>query len=468
MPAQTLPGDTAPLLDLAEQKIGAGQHKAALALLLPALQRGASDLRSLSLAAGCYWALDDAETAMALIRLGIEAAPENAMAWGKLGAMALYVGEREVARAAYEQSVRLNPRSASALAALNRLAPLDRGGRHVRLLREMVKDRKLPARERMLAANALGRVEEAAGNFGPAFHHFTRSNKLAAGRYDPAALERKLDDQRRLFDPAQLPPVAPAKDAPRLVFITGLPRSGTTLTESILARHPQVRSVGESLALTETMLWLRRAHGGAGAWDFLQAMTPELAAKARQVFLARIGAKPGDGVIVDKMPMDCLDLGLVRLILPEARIVFMSRHPLDVGLSNFVTAFDRGNGFSTRLDWMGHITRIVRDSIADYVPKLGDCLRLQSYRALVERPEAQIRDLLDHAGLPWDPACLAPEAAGGAVRTASVLQVRERINTRGLDKWRAYEAQLAPLVAALGGAEQIAEWEAADAALSGG
>lgn len=467
MSVQTAPRDAvpSPLLDQTEHLITAGQHREALALLLPLLQQGATDLRSLTLAASCYWALDDADTAMALIRLGIEGAPKNALAWGKLGAMAMYTGQRDVARAAYEQSVRLNPRSAAALAALNRLAPFARTGRHVRLLREMSRDRKRPARDRMLALNALGRVEEAAGNFAPAFHHFARSNKLAAGRYDPAALDRKLADQRRLFNPDVLPVLAPDDGAPRFVFVVGLPRSGTTLAESILARHSRVRSIGESLALTETMLWLRKENGGAGAWDFLAGLTEERMQAARSVFLTRSGAYNGGDVIVDKMPMDCMDLGLARLILPEARFVFMSRHPLDVGLSNFVTAFDRGNGFSTRLDWMGHVTGVALGAVADYRAKLGDSLRMQSYRALVETPEPQIRALLEHAGLPWEDACLTPEKAGGAVRTASVLQVRERINRRGLGKWHNYEAQLAPLIEALGGAGRVAEWERQDAAL---
>ena len=175
-------------------------------------------------------------------------------------------------------------------------------------------------------------------------------------------------------------------------------------------------------------------------------------------------AAPGQ-VVVDKMPMDCLDLGLARLILPEARFVFMARHPLDVGLSNFVTAFDRGNGFSTRLDWIAHITRLVYASLDDYGPKLGAALRVQSYRALVETPEAQIRALLDHVQLPFEAACLTPEAAGGAVKTASVLQVREKINRAGLGKWHFYEEQLAPLVEALGGPEWIDTWETLDQTL---
>ncbi len=220
------------------------------------------------------------------------------------------------------------------------------------------------------------------------------------------------------------------------------------------------------MALTEVMLWLRKGGEQSGAWDFLTDLTPARLKEARQLFLARAGVGEADAgrVVVDKMPMDCLDLGLARLILPEARFVFMARHPLDVGLSNFVTAFDRGNGFTTRADWMGHVTRTVYASLEDYQPKLGESLRRQSYRVLVEQPESEIRALLQHVGLDWDAACLTPEAAGGAVKTASVLQVREQINRSGLGKWRAYEAHLEPLIDALGGWAWIKEWEAQDLA----
>jgi len=468
MPVQALrqPTTAHSLLDQAEAQARAGKHKTALALLVPLLEEGAADVRSLSLAAGCYWALEDSVTAIALMRVAVEAAPDNALAWGKLGAMALYVGDKSLAREAYGKTVRLNPRSAPALAALNRLVPFKPGGRHVRLLRELSRDRKLPARDRMLALNALGRVEDAAGNPKAAFHHFTRSKALAGGRYDPAAMDRKLADQRRLFDPGALPSAQANTEDARMVFIVGLPRSGTTLTEGILARHSQVRSIGESMALTEVMLWLRKGGEQSGAWDFLTDLTPARLKEARQLFLARAGVGEADAgrVVVDKMPMDCLDLGLARLILPEARFVFMARHPLDVGLSNFVTAFDRGNGFTTRADWMGHITRIVYASLEDYQPKLGESLRRQSYRALVEESEGEIRALLQHVGLDWEAACLTPEAAGGAVKTASVLQVREQINRSGLGKWRAYEAHLEPLIDALGGWAWIKEWEAQDLA----
>lgn len=459
--AVTAPLSESPWLEQIEQHMTNGAFAPALAMLLPLLERGQHDLRLLTLAATCYWKLGDHATAVALMRVVVQHWPDDGASWGRLGSMALYSGETELARMAYENTVRCTPRSAPALAALNRLAPFTRGDRHVRRLREITRDRRIPAPERVLAHNALGRVEEAAGNFKPAFHQFARSNALKSASYHPEAIEEKVADQIRLFDP-DVAPMAEG-EGPRFVFIVGLPRSGTTLVESILTRHPGVVSIGESLALSET---LRQLAGSGGPWDWIKSKRAEDMQAARAVFLQRAGINENKAarVIVDKMPMDCLDLALARLILPEARFVFMQRHPLDVGLSNFVTNFDRGNGFSTRLDWIGHITRMVWRSIDDYADKLGPVLRRQSYRVLVETPEPQIRALLDHVGLEWNNACLAPEKAERAVHTASMLQVREKINRKGLGKWRDYAEPLEPLVKALGGWSAIEQWEADDRA----
>jgi len=472
-PADGAPRSGAGWLDQVEAQIAAGQVRAALARLLPVVQTGGGDLRILTLAATCYWDLDDHKTAVALMQVATTSWPDNALAWGKLGAMAMYSGDRETARAAFAQSLRITPKSASALAALNRLDPFARDSKHVRQLRDLARNRKVSARDRMMALNALGRVEERAGNFRAAFGFFSRSNGLADGRYDPVAIDQKVTDQIRLFQPGDRPPVSGPVPGPRLVFIVGLPRSGTTLVESVLARHPTVRSVGESTALADTLKSLKhRIHGRtgqAGAWDWVTHMTdPELQA-ARDLYLTRSGAISSGPhmTVLDKMPMNCLDIGLAHLMFPEARFIFLQRHPLDVGLSNFSTAFDHGNGFSTRLDWIGHITRAAYRSIDDYIAKLGDTIRVQSYRALVQSPEDQIPALVDHADLDWDAACLHPEQADGAVRTASVLQVREKINTAGLGKWHRYQAQLGPLIDALGGQDWIDVWDARDNGYAG-
>ncbi len=120
-----------------------------------------------------------------------------------------------------------------------------------------------------------------------------------------------------------------------------------------------------------------------------------------------------------------------------------------------------GHAYSRRLEWIAHMIRAVDRSVDDYCVKLGSALHQQSYRSLVEDPEGQLRDILKHAQLPWEPACLAPEMGTKPVQTASIGQIGLGINTRGLGKWQKYEVQLAFLRKALG-ADWITQWETKD------
>ena len=442
-----------------------GRHKEALGAVLPMLQAPPLDKDALNIAATCYWALDDTKTAYALMQVATQTWTEEAWIWSKTASMALSLGDFAAAEAGFRKSLRLNPNNVNALASLNRLSPLDRQGTHARRLRKLAISGELSARDKATAFNALGRIEERAGHHKAAFRAFSRFRAASLGTYDPAQTDRIVTDQIRLYRPIE----AEARDAARFVFIVGLPRSGTTLTERILARHPDVRSIGESVALRDTMRALRsyvaKTHGQNGPWDWYDYMTPELIQSFRNRFLAAAGVTEADAgrVIVDKMPLDALDMGLAQVLLPEARFVFMLRHPLDTGLSIYCTNFHTGNGFASKQVWIAHVMRAVYRSLDDYQPKLGAALRAQSYSALVDAPEPQVRALLDHAGLSWNVNCLDPERDDRAVHTASLTQVRSGINRSGLDKWRPYRAELSPLIEGLGGWDWIDAWHARNA-----
>ncbi|WP_167853444.1 sulfotransferase family protein [Roseovarius aestuariivivens] len=253
-------------------------------------------------------------------------------------------------------------------------------------------------------------------------------------------------------------PAGPArtagKDEPRLVFICGLPRSGTTLVESILAQHPQAESLGESPALARLT---DRARASDAPDD------RDLRAQNLAMHMARRTTPPPQ-VLIDKTPLNLFELGLARRLFPDARIIFLSRHPLDTGLSNFTTNFHAAHPFSHRLDTIGHMTRAAYRAAAHYATALGPAFRRQSFRALVTSPEPQIRALLMHVGLDWDSACLSPERRAGIVGTASLTQVRAPISTGALNKWTPYRTQLQPLIDALGGWNWIEDWARADSA----
>ncbi len=441
----------------------AGEFKTALGILMPMIQQAAPDPDLLGEAALCYYRLGDAKTGIRLMQVALDLKPDSAPAWGRLGAISLGHGDSETAQAAFERLLDLRPNSVAALAALNRISPFVGTSGRAQHLKRLAKSRKVPVHERAMALNALGWIAHHDGKPRIAFRHFKESKALATEAYDPKLVETRLMAQKHQSPPDPVSAVLPV----RHVFICGMPRSGTTLVDTILSRHPDVASVGESPVLQQL---LRRACAGSATgnpWDWQTGMTPE---KARALGAAydlaagqRLPQMPR--VILDKLPFNCFDLGFAQTLLPDARFIVMSRHPLDVGLSNFCTNFHDAHPFSNRLEWIGHMTNTLAASIEDHRGRLGPALRVQSYRRLVETPETQIRALLEHIGLPWHVSCLTPEAGGHSPATASILQVREPINRKGLGKWKVYADQLAPLLAALGGEDAIKRWNATDAAL---
>lgn len=432
----------------AQALLTGGQTQAALATLLPVLSQYSDDPAALDCAAMCYWRLGDGPTAYQLMQVITQAWPDLPAAWNKQSAMAAGLGMQDAAEQCLRQALRLQPRSVSTLVALNRIAPFPRSGALARRLKGLARGPGLSGAEREMALNALARIDEKDGRYEQAFRGYAAAKAARAGEYDPTGIEARLTAQiARQVQPA-------ATGGLHVVFVTGMPRSGTTLVEQILTRHPKVVSVGESHALAQVSAAFPN-------WDGAEA--PQQAEAAQAQYLKLLGPAAQDGaVIVDKMPLNILGLDFARWMLPNARFLFMDRHPMDVGLSCFTTNFFEGNGFSRKLDWIGHLTRQVFRSAEDHLQKMPQ-LRWQSYRALVEQPEPQIRAMLSHADLPFHADCLHPEAGQGGVRTASLFQVREGINRSGLDKWHRYQAQLVPLQNALG-AEWLQNWRDRDAA----
>ncbi|OCX66953.1 hypothetical protein BFP70_03790 [Thioclava sp. SK-1] len=414
--------------------------------------------------AGCYWGIGDDITTMRLMQSMVQAWPDNPEVWNDLGVYLMMTGHKQAACSALDTALKLSPKSVSAICARNFIEPFDTRSRYVQTLRRVTTSKTSSSRERVHAHSALGIVHDHAGQYGEAFRHFGRANARRKEPYEKHRVEKLVAAQIRRCPRFPLMMVG----HPSVIFVAGLPRSGTTLVDRILSRHSEVRSVGESHALTDTLRAFR-SHLGSRygrldyyAWvDFIETedMTP-----FREMFFDANAASPREtgSVIVSKMPLDCLEMGFARALIPDARFVFVNRHPLDVGLSLYRTNFKSGHGFTRKLGWIGHMMRHVYLSLDNYKQRLGPALRVQSYRRLVEAPQEQVIDLLTHCGLSFEPGCMEPEKGHGSVRTASLLQVRASINRSGLGKWHRYATQLEPLVAALGGQSWLDDWALRD------
>lgn len=293
-------------------------------------------------------------------------------------------------------------------------------------------------------AFTLGDVLDGLGRYAEAFDAWSRGNAILPGTYDPSAHARwvgRLRDASAAVAPAL--PVGGRPAGSGRVFIVGMPRSGTSLVEQILAAHPSVYAAGEQAVLG------RIAHELEGFPESLAALDPAAAEALGRRYLEEV---PGDGaaVVTDKMPLNFLYLGLVARILPGARVIHCRRDARDAAVSCFATNFiDPALAFAGRLDWLAHWIGEYRRLMDHWSEVLPLATLRVDYESLVADLDRGARELVAFAGLPWDAACLAPESVARVVHTASHAQVREAVHTRSVGRWRLYEQPLAPLLAAL-------------------
>ena len=300
---------------------------------------------------------------------------------------------------------------------------------------------------------ALGKALEDRGEAEASFNQYATGNALRRAEvgYDPATIRDHVDRSLALFTPeffaARANQGSPST-AP--IFILGMPRAGSTLIEQILASHPAIEGTGE---LPDIPLMARRL--GGKARDYPDCLADLDAAELRALgeeYLdrAKVQRFTDQPMFIDKLPNNWAHVGLIRLILPNARIIDARRHPLACGFSNFKQHYARGQNFAYDLTdigtYYGDYVRLMRH-IDAVQPGL---VHRVIHEDLVDDPEAEVRRLLDFLGLPFDPACLAFHENKRAVRTPSSEQVRRPISRDGLEQYRAYEAWLGPLEAALG------------------
>ena len=243
--------------------------------------------------------------------------------------------------------------------------------------------------------------------------------------------------------------------APDPIFIVGLPRSGSTLLEQILASHPLVEGTQELPDIISIARELGGKRPRVETSDYPEALEELEADQLHQLgerYLkqTRIQRKTGAPFFIDKMPNNWAHVGLIQLILPNAKIVDARRHPLGCCFSGFKQHFARGQHFTYSLEDIGKYYRDYVDLMAHFDRVLPRRVHRVIYEQIVDDTEAEVRRLLDYCGLPFDERCLRFHENERPVRTASSEQVRQPIYREGKDHWRNYEPWLGPLERALG------------------
>jgi len=300
------------------------------------------------------------------------------------------------------------------------------------------------------AAELLDRV----GRYDEAFAHARQANQLVGAKYEPAQVERSVDALIAYFTRRKIQslPRSTLGDE-RPVFIVGMPRSGTSLVEQILASHPDVYGAGELEAIFQIAGQAEARLSGRGFAfpQSLDGITSSLADELAANYLRPLTAlAPAARRITDKLPLNFLQLGLISILFPQARVIHCMRDPRDTCLSCYMTHFSSGNEFSYDLRSCGHFYRQYEKLMTHWKRALDLPILDVIYGQLVEDAEGQSRRMVEFLGLPWDPQCLRFYDNTRYVPTASNAQVRQPIYQSSVGRWRHYDKHLAPLLAALG------------------
>ena len=373
--------------------------------------------------------------------------PGQPRTWLSLGHVLKTAGQGAAAVEAYERALRLAPTLGEAYWSLANLktAPFSTGRQAA--MRALLDGDGLTEDDRLHLHFALGKALEDAEDFAGSFTSYAAGARIrrAQGSYDADETTAQVRRSEALFTPAFFARRAGSGCAsPAPIFIVGLPRSGSTLIEQILASHSAVEGTMELPEIVGMARDLGQDGLAALSGDELTALGE------RFIEDTRVYRKLDRPLFIDKMPNNFHHIGLIRLILPRARIIDARRHPLGVGFSAFKQHFARGQAFSYDLADVGRYYRDYVRLMAHFDSVLPGAVHRVIYEDLVEHTESEVRRLLAYCGLPFEAGCLRFHENARAVRTASSEQVRRPIFREGLDQWRRYEPWLGPLKTALG------------------
>ena len=364
-------------------------------------------------------------------------------------------GARAEAEQSYRAAIAAKPDHGDAYYALANLKTYRFDAEQVEAMRQQAARPDLAFMDRVHLSFALGKALEDAGEYEESFAFYEKGNDLkrAQTRYSADKMSEELAKQHEICTPDLFEKhEGSGHDAPDPIFILGLPRAGSTLLEQILASHSQIDGTLELPNILALAHRLRGRKAGVSRYpEILHDLSAEQLAKFGADFIENTRIhRQGAPFFIDKMPNNFRHIGLIHLILPNAKIIDARRAPMDCCFSGFKQLFAEGQEFTYGLTEIGRY-------YSDYVALMdhwdtvlpGKVLRV-SHEDVLDDQEGQTRRMLDFLELPFEEATLQFHKTDRAVRTASSEQVREPINRKGQDAWKPFEPFLGDLKAALG------------------
>jgi tetratricopeptide (TPR) repeat protein len=384
--------------------------------------------------------------------------PVNTEFYRKLGDAFSDHGEIAEAVSTYRKALEINPEYAKAHYSLSKNKKFTEYDDDISAMESLLSTKGISDEDSFQLAFGLGKAYEDLGNFDKSMEFVIKATQLKRNSYDYSTSESQevFDRFKEVFSPDFFSTRVDSGDPDRTpIFILGMPRSGTSLVEQILASHPDVYGAGELKDLGNVFESIRTSDK-----EKQPAIIPgellELDAKAfadlGEQYIARIRKYSANAkFITDKMPGNFLRIGFIRTILPNARIIHCTRNPMDNCLSIFKNYLLNGHGYADNMSELGQYYRMYLELMDYWRATLPGFVYDQSYEELVRSQQEQVSKLLQHCGLDWNDACLDFHKTRRKVKTSSNAQVHRPIYTDSVQMWTRYEEQLEPLKAAIYG-----------------
>jgi tetratricopeptide (TPR) repeat protein len=399
----------------------------------------------------------DLDAALGHYRAALALNPDLADAYNNMGNVLKELGKLEEARQAFLTALARDPKMTGVYVNLADSMKFIPGDPHLAAMEALAAQSEgLSKTDRLQLDYALGKAYADLMDHRRSFERLLRgaAAKRTLVAYDEPSVLAQFDEIERTFTPELIAAKSGAGDpTSRPIFVLGMPRSGTTLVEQILASHPKVHGAGELKTFNDVVLTV---HGPDGSSLPYPGFVPSLddsslrAIGARYLALLRALAPQGERV-TDKMPSNYFFAGLIHLALPNARIIHTVRDPVDTCISCFSKLFTAEQSHTYDLAELGRYYRHYAQLMAHWhkVLPAGRILDVR-YEDVVDDLEGQARRIIAHCDLPWDDRCLSFHETDRPVRTASATQVRQPIYRGAIGRWRVYEEFLGPLLAELG------------------
>jgi tetratricopeptide (TPR) repeat protein len=381
--------------------------------------------------------------------------PETHSARSGISRALLELGKTKEAEAVARELIAINPKASAGYVSLANTRKFKRDEPEIEAIESLLGDAETPKKEQRGLHFAAAKICDDIGRYDDAFKYYSAANRIAEGKYSAAEVEQQYADLKKTYSSKFFAERREfGVDSERPVFIVGMPRSGTTLLETIIGAHPQAFPAGELETVKrlerEMSTFVFKEEGVSKNARQLTWAGAELLALRYLDAIDRKARKEGAIRITDKMPHNFQAVGFIAMLFPRARIIHAKRDPLDTCLSCWMQNFNDSHTYSRSLSDAGHHYRQYLDLMAHWHDVLPGRILDVDYEDLVGNQEEVSRKIIDYVGLPWDDAVLQFHKLERTVMTASVWQVRQPIYKQSAGRWKNYDAHLGPLRKALG------------------